>query len=65
MEITKSSFDTPKPKEESLITKLNMEYNQKMFNISLFDIGNDSIKILAKENTDNIYFEISLKFEEL
>ena len=65
MEIIKSKFNTPKPKEESLITKLNLEYNKKMFNISIFDIDNDSIKILAKENNDYINFGISLKFEEL
>ena len=65
MEIIKSSFDTPKPKDESLITKLCLEYNKKIFNISLFDIDNNSIKILAKENNDYTYFGISLKFEEL
>jgi len=69
MDLNKSNYDAPKPNAEDLIIKQDLEYHKKMFNIFLFDIGNDSIKILAKEKNDDIIsynnYEIVLQLEEL
>ena len=56
---------------ESLIKEFNLEFNNKKFIFSLYDIGNDSMKILAKsdnDNSDEISFDkygIILQLEEL
>ena len=65
-------MSTPKNSEESLIINFNYEFNQKKYIFSLYDIGNDSIKIISRENSDNNddlfhlnKFGIILKLEEL
>ena len=57
---------------ESSLIDLNLNFNNKNFILSLFDAGNNSIKIIAKannkDNNDIISFnkyEIVLTFEEL
>ena len=68
MEITNLNYDAAKPKAEYLIITLDIEYKKKIFKISLFDIGKEEIKILAKEKNDEISgvnYGIILKFEEL
>ena len=65
-------MSTPKNSEESLIINFNYEFNQKKYIFSLYDIGNDSIKIISRENSDNNddlfqfnKFGIILKLDEL
>ena len=65
-------MSTPKPSEETLIISFNSEFKQKKYIFSLYDIGNDSIKIVTLENNDNNddlfkfnKFGITLKLEEL
>ena len=65
-------MSTPKNSEESLIINFNCEFNQKKYIFSLYDIGNDSIKIISRENNDNNddlfqlnKFGIILKLDEL
>lgn len=56
---------------DNFISTMNLSYNQKNYKISLYDIGNDSIKIIGKEinnNNDIIIlnkYGIIIKFEEL
>ena len=60
-----------KNNNESPFVSMNLSYNQKNYKISLYDIGNDSIKIIGKEinnNNDIIIlnkYGIIIKFEEL
>ena len=65
-------MSTPKNSEESLIINFNSEFNQKKYLFSLYDTGNDSIKIISRENDDNVddlyqtnKFGIVLKLDEL
>ncbi len=57
---------------ESLIINFNLEYDGNQYNISLFDTGNDFLKIIAEENIDENSdiilpnkYGIILHFEEL
>ena len=66
------NFDIPKASLESYFMKFNLEFNDKKFIFSLYDIGNDSLKIIAEENMDNNEdiaplnkYSIILNFEEL
>ena len=58
--------------EESLIINFNSEFNQKKYLFSLYNTGNDYIKIISRENDDNVddlfqsnKFGIVLKLDEL
>jgi len=58
--------------EESLIINFNSEFNQKIYVFSIYDTGNDSIKIISRKNDDNVddlfqtnKFGIVLKLDEL
>jgi hypothetical protein len=58
-------MSTPKNSEESLIINFNYEFNQKKYIFSLYDIGNDSIKIISRENDDMLMIYSNLINSEL
>ena len=72
MSIPQVNYINKKNSFESNFMEFNLEFNNKKYIFSLYDIGNDSLKIIAKESLDNNedvislnkYF-IILKFEEL
>ena len=72
MSIPQVNINNQKKELESNFMNFNLDFNNKKYIFSLYDIGNDSFKIIAKESLDsnedvislNKYF-IILKFEEL
>ena len=47
------NFDIPEASLESYFMKFNLEFNNKKYIFSLYDIGNDSLKIIAEESIDS------------
>ena len=61
MNSDKSNLSAPiTPNEELLIINFDSEFNKTKYIFSLFDIGNDSIKIIATDNIGNQYSQLSL-----
>ena len=61
MNSDKSNLGAPiTPNEELLIINFDSEFNKTKYIFSLFDIGNDSIKIIATDNIGNQYSQLSL-----
>ena len=70
--MSKSNSEVPLSNIKYLIIEFDLEFNNKKYTFNLFDIGNDTLEILAKENFDENNeiielnkYNIILQLEEL